>query len=179
MESFTAKTKIIVVTGAESTGKTALAMNLAKHYKIDWVPELAREYVEKLNRPYAYEDVEQIAQKQIKQFEYHIKQNSKYVIFDTGLIITKVWFDVVYDKHPKWLITAIEEMPKFVHLLCNIDLPWQPDPVRENGGEMRKKLHEMYKEQLSIYDIPYRLISGIGEQRFQNAKKALGNILQH
>lgn len=51
----------IVVTGSESTGKTALAKFLAEKTNNIWVPEYAREYVEHLNRPYQYEDVMQIA----------------------------------------------------------------------------------------------------------------------
>ena len=37
----------IVLFGPESTGKTTLAERLAAHYKTNWVPEYAREYLQK------------------------------------------------------------------------------------------------------------------------------------
>ena len=36
--------KKVVLYGPESTGKTTLSIELAKHFKTNWVPEYAREY---------------------------------------------------------------------------------------------------------------------------------------
>ncbi len=55
------KTKIIVITGAESTGKSTLTEALAKHFNVPYIPEIAREYIEKLPHKYNYRDVEIIA----------------------------------------------------------------------------------------------------------------------
>ena len=41
--------KRIVLFGPESTGKTTLAKKLAYHFQTNWVPEFAREYLEKKN----------------------------------------------------------------------------------------------------------------------------------
>ena len=62
------KPKIIVITGAESTGKSTLTERLANHFNAPFIPETARQYVEKLNRKYTYSDVENIAKMQIEQF---------------------------------------------------------------------------------------------------------------
>ena len=41
----------VVLFGPESTGKTTLSRQLAKHYNTKWVPEYAREYLQdKWNR---------------------------------------------------------------------------------------------------------------------------------
>jgi len=40
--------KKIVVIGPESTGKTILCQKLALHYKVEWIPEYARKYIENL-----------------------------------------------------------------------------------------------------------------------------------
>lgn len=167
---------IIIITGAESTGKTELAKQLAAFYNVKWIPELARSYVEQLNRPYTYADVEQIAKSQIEQFKMYVESKSEPVFFDTGLVITKVWFDVVYKKCPEYLIKAIAKLPKFFHLLCDTDLPWHPDSVRENGGEMRKKLSEMYKKELTNFDLPYQVVKGVGEQRLNHALSILNEF---
>jgi nicotinamide riboside kinase len=49
--------KRIAVTGPESTGKSLLTEQLARHYNTVWVPEFARSYLEKLGRPYDEDDI--------------------------------------------------------------------------------------------------------------------------
>ena len=91
----------IVVTGPESTGKTELAQALASKLNSVWIPEYARQYVENLNRPYEYDDVIQIAQHQVEQeAAFASKIGEGIIIFDTWLIITKVWLDLVFGKCP-------------------------------------------------------------------------------
>ncbi len=173
MESGKSQYSYIVITGAESTGKTELAKDLADELQCIWVPEFSREYVEKLDHPYTYSDVEHIARKQMNDFQTIPQNSDKLVIFDTGLIITKVWFDVVFNKCPLWFEKAIPEMPKVLHLLCDTDLPWVPDKVRENGGEMRVKLSQRYQDEMNKYQIPYRIVSGIDRDRLLNALQYL------
>lgn len=36
----------VCIVGAESTGKTVLAQNLAKHFNTEWVPEYGRDYTD-------------------------------------------------------------------------------------------------------------------------------------
>lgn len=167
---------IIIITGAESTGKTQLANKLADKLNCNWVPELSRNIIEKLNNQYTYSDVEGIAKEQIKQLKYHIKQNSTLTIFDTGLIITKVWFDIVFKKCPSWLTDEINNMPKILHLICNTDIPWVYDPVRENGGIMRNKLHSIYINELNNHKIPYGIVSGTNNIRLENSLKIIRNF---
>lgn len=158
----------IVITGAESTGKSELAQQLATHFNGLWIPELARTYIEELDRPYTYEDVEKIARLQIED-EKKRQFERVPLFFDTWLIITKVWFDFRFGQHPEWLHQTIQKSNIDLFLLCDIDLPWQFDPVRENGGENRKKLHQIYIEELESYGFDYRIVTGIGPCRFQNA----------
>ena len=47
----------IAITGPESTGKTALAKQLAEHYKTVWVPEFSREFLEQTNGKYTEKDL--------------------------------------------------------------------------------------------------------------------------
>lgn len=58
--------KKIVVIGPESTGKSTLCEKLAAHYNTLWVPEYAREYLEKHGTDYTYEDLLAIAKGQIE-----------------------------------------------------------------------------------------------------------------
>lgn len=161
------KMRKIVITGAESTGKSTLAEQLSNHYNVSWIPEFARQYLDTLNRKYTYADVEAIALHQIK-IENEL-QNKPLVFFDTWLIITKVWFDFVYGKHPAWLHQAILNSNIDLFLLCDIDVPWVEDPLRENGGENRNILHQIYLNELKTYNFEYRIVSGLDQNRLQTA----------
>ena len=162
------KTKIIAITGAESTGKSTLAEGLSKHYKVPFEPEFAREYVRAIKN-YTFSDVEFIARKQIAQYNMLKKSGHELVILDTWLLITKVWFEVVFKKTPDWIEQSILRFPIDLFLVCDIDLPWFPDDVRENGGANRLILHERYLDEIKNYGFQYKIVKGTGNERIQNA----------
>ncbi len=164
----------IVITGPESTGKTELAKALAESFGAVWVPEYAREYVENLDRPYGYDDVVKIARYQIKQEVVFANQAVQGLLFfDTWLIITKVWFDIVFGNCPEWISHHIRSSKIDLFLVCDTDLPWVADPVRENGGEKREQLLYHYCDEIRAFGFSYELINGIGPIRTENALKAL------
>ena len=149
------------IIGPESSGKSTLAQYLANEYKGAYVPEYAREYVEHLNRPYTYEDVENIAQHQIKELETITNNlspitNNLY-FFDTELIITKVWFLHKFGTCPDWLQDALLRFPMDVYLLCAPDIEWVPDPARENP-HIRQYLFDWYEREIQSLGIPYYII---------------------
>ena len=166
----------IAVTGPESTGKTTLAKQLAEHFSGQYIPEFAREYVEKLSDHYTYEDVEIIANHQVEQYLATKSESGQLFFFDTWLIITKIWFNWVFEKSPDWLDDQIHNCPIDLFLLCQPDLPWEADPVRENGGENRIKLFNQYKKELNQYGFNFVEIGGFGEVRLQSAIAAINNI---
>ena len=59
------------------------------------------------------------------------------------------------------------------YLLCAPDIPWEPDPLRENGGHMREKLFHLYMQVLETHKLRYEIISGPGEERLSKAIFAL------
>ena len=167
----------IAVLGPESTGKTMLAEQLAAHFKSPWIPEYAREYVENLITPYTYNDVCSIALKQIEQ-EQEIEKHypsAEYVFFDTDLIITKVWFSYCYGNVPDFLIKQLNTGFFDLYLLCSTDLPWVADPVREHGLD-RDFFFNWYKNEIEQTGKPCVIVSGTGNQRFQNALDGLKKL---
>ncbi len=168
--------KIIAITGAESTGKSTLTEALAKHFQVPFIPEIARDYVEKLDRKYNCRDVEIIAEKQIELFNRQLKTGNSFIFIDTWLIITKVWFEVVFQKSPEWLEDEIKKNRIDLFLVCDTDLPWIPDPVRENGGENRLKLQRRYIELLENYNFNYKIVSGNENKRLENALKIINSL---
>lgn len=164
----------IAVIGPESTGKTALCEQLARHFNTVWEPELARSYVGNLNREYTFEDVCEIARRQIvieKQYEQNNTAH-KIVFFDTDLIITKVWLEYKYRQVPDFVTRRLSERFIDFYLLCKPDIDWEPDPVREHGDD-REFFYAWYKREIENLDIPYAEIEGLGEKRFRNALEAI------
>jgi nicotinamide riboside kinase len=167
--------KIIVISGAESTGKSVLTQQLAKHYNAPSYPEFARKYISGLNRKYTFNDLEIIAKKQINQYNEAVISEHDFIFFDTWLIITKVWFEVVYNSCPGWITEKIRTAKIFGFILNDIDIPWEPDPLRENGGKRRKILHNIYIKNLDEFNFRYCLNFGLGSDRLNNAIKLIEN----
>lgn len=170
---------VIGITGPESTGKTKLTLDLAGIFNGIVVPEYARAYVERLNRPYNYQDIINIADFQIKERKKYFPERKNWIFFDTDLIITLVWLDKVFRTYPSYIETNLLKNKVDFYLLCNTDLEWEPDPVRENGGKKREQLYLEYKNRLEYYNFNYAEVKGSGEERLTSAitglKKFFGN----
>ncbi len=157
----------ISITGPESTGKSQLAEQLAKHYRTNWIPEYARKYLDEIDRPYTYDDILVIAKTQFEE-ENIAASNTEILFCDTDLCVTSIWCNVKYGKCHPWITTNLEHHVYDLYLLCDIDLPWQYDPLREHP-EMRTELFGMYRDLLQQHRFNYRVVKGTGEERLQNA----------
>jgi NadR type nicotinamide-nucleotide adenylyltransferase len=166
----------IAVTGPESTGKSRLAKELAEHYSTVFVPEVAREYIDRLDRPYNQEDILKIAKWQINEEERWL-QHAKHLLFcDTELIVTKIWSEVKYGNCDPWILQKIKENRYDLFLLCDIDLPWEADPQRESP-HMREKLFDLYHDELTRRGLPFEVVSGTGQERLMNAIGLVETVL--
>jgi len=171
--------KKIIITGPESTGKTTLAKQLAEHYKTVWLPEFARKYIETLKRHYNYNDIVHIAKEQIKLEKEYLNKANRILFVDTGLIITKTWFEVSYKKYPNWLNNAIKYQKIDLFLLCNYDIPWVADSTRENGSnEIREHLFNQYKKEIEKNKFNYKIISNLDDKRLENAIQIIDELIK-
>lgn len=166
----------IAITGPESTGKSMISEQLANHYHTVWVPEFARFYLNMIERPYDYEDILEIAKGQVKSEEAILKLANKVVFSDTELLVTKIWCDVKYLKCHPWINENLEKQDYDLYLLMNTDIPWQNDPLREHP-EMRDELLRLYKNELEIHNLNYRVVSGLGEERLKIAISFVDELL--
>lgn len=105
------------------------------------------------------------------------KRHYSHVFIDTNMYVMKVWCEFVFNKCHRWILDQISERKYDFYLLCNIDLPWTPDELREYPDlEARKKLYRMYLDILINQSIPWVTISGSNEQRFNQAIQVLSDI---
>ena len=177
--------KKIVVIGPESTGKSTLCEKLAAHYNTLWVPEYAREYLENNGTAYNYDDLLTIAKGQIDleerisaQLTTHHSQPSTLLI-DTDMNVMKVWAEFVFNKCHNWILNRIAERKYDAYLLCDIDLPWVEDSLREYPDQkVRAKLFHFYKDIMVHQALPWCQISGDYEERFEKAVRFIENSSQ-
>ncbi len=167
----------IVLTGPECVGKSILSEQLAYIYEGIYVKEFAREYVEGLKNPYQYNDVVEIARQQLKEYD-NLENHEGFCFFDTYLIITKVWFQQVYNKLPQWFEDEFAQRPVDFYLLLKNDISWFPDGIRENKDK-RSFLFDQYKSELDTYGFAYKIIEGTGEQRLKNAVNAIDEWIEN
>ena len=169
--------KRILILGPESTGKSTLAEKLARHFAEPWVPEVAREYLEKLDRPYAYEDLLQIGKQQMRTEDELALQANNYLFCDTDLRVIQVWSQHRYGKVDPWVLEELARRTYDLILLCAPDLPWQADPLREHPElEMRQQFFEIYKQLSQASGIPWILISGDTDKRLSTAIQTVESL---
>lgn len=162
--------KKIVIIGPESTGKSTLTQALAEHFGEPWVPEYAREYLEKLDRPYEFEDLLSIAKGQISLEEKKLEEAKWFLFCDTDLHVLKVWSESKYKQVHPWILDQIEVRKYDSYLLTDIDTPWEADPQREHPEpEMREFFFNLYRSLLEKNGTPFYVVRGDKETRFSQA----------
>ena len=173
----------IVIIGPESTGKSSLCKLLAEHYNTEWCPEFARDYLLYHGKNYKYADLEIIAKGQIELEEkfasivqetpqnFADNQTEKKLLFiDTDMYVMKVWCEYVFGKCHQFILNEIVTRQYDLYLLCNTDLPWKQDELREYPEEKpRLELFNIYKDILINQNVPWAQINGDYAARLQTA----------
>jgi NadR type nicotinamide-nucleotide adenylyltransferase len=162
--------KKIVILGPESTGKSTLCAALAKHYHTEWCPEYARQYLTENGTDYTYDNLLTIAKGQLRGEDEYVEKANKLLIIDTDMYVMKVWCEYVFNNCHPFILEQINERKYDAYLLCDIDLPWTADEMREYPTEEpRKELFTLYKELLMNQNTPWEIVRGTGDARTQNA----------
>lgn len=173
--------KRIVAIGPESTGKSTLCSQLATQYDTVWVPEYARKFLE-IHDEYNYDDLLTIAKGQVEledatALSCEQSANSYPLFIDTDMYVMQVWCEYVYNRCHNWILSQIATRQYDGYLLCNIDLPWEQDGMREYPDKkVREKLYHYYKELMINQSVPWIDISGNYEERLQKAVEFVDSL---
>ena len=159
----------IIVTGPENSGKTTLCKSLSKHFKIPFIEEYARGFLDELGRDYKQDDLLEIAKGQLLS-----EHNAQ--ILDTDLITIKIWSNYKYGNCNQWILEQIERQKteKRFYLLCKADIPWEGDPQRENPND-RVDLFTSYKLELDNLGHNYFIVEG--ENRIENSISKISSLI--
>jgi len=168
----------IVIIGPESTGKSTLCSQLAEHYKTCWCPEFAREYLKETGGKYSFHDLLNIAHGQLELEDTMLTQaKNGFYFIDTDMYVMKVWCEVVFETCHTWILKQIALRKYDLFFLCDIDLPWVKDDLREYPDlEFRKKLFKMYRDLMVTQKTKWAEISGTHAQRLQTAVSIIDTV---
>lgn len=183
--------KKIVIIGPESTGKSTLCSELAAHFNTVWCPEYAREYLLEHGTDYSFEDLAVIARGQLKLEEEYVEKvrspksevrslepGLRPLFLDTDMYVMKVWCEFVFGKCHRFILDEIVQRKYDLYLLCNTDLPWVKDELREYPDlQTREILFRIYKDLLVNQSVPWVEIKGNNEARLQIAIDGVKKLL--
>ena len=188
--------KKIVVIGPESTGKSTLCSQLSEHYQTLWCPEYAREYLETHGTYYTYDDLLTIAKGQIdleeaqlsvascqlpenRRSDSQLTTDNSLFFIDTDMYVMKVWSEFVFNKCHSWILNQIATRKYDLYLLCNVDLPWIKDKLREYPDlQTRNKLYHYYKDVMINQPVPWVEISGNYKERLKAAINSVDELIK-
>ena len=166
----------VVLTGSESTGKTTLTADLARHYDVPWVPEYVRGYADWKRAPLDAGDVTPIALGQMAMQDAALMRAGALLLLDTDLLSTAIYAEHYYGERPDWLAQTVLARRADLYILCDIDVPWTPDPQRDRPND-REAIQELFREGLRSRGFPVVEVRGDRRDRFLTARTAIDTML--
>lgn len=168
---------ILAVVGPESTGKTTFARSLAESWSVPWVEEAARAYLDE-HTHYEESDLLEIARNQwlLEQAgvaEAECRRVS--LVLDTDLLVIKIWSEYRYRRCHPWILEHLHQAPKRLYLLTGTEVPWEPDPLRENPHD-REDIYQLYLSALVELQRPFLELKGSTETRICTLEQYLEGI---
>lgn len=177
--------KLITIMGPESTGKTSLTKQLTTHFNGDLIEEYGREYTdENPAKAMTSDDFLVIAYKHDEKIMNALHTGTRPLIFiDTEAITTKLFGEMYLgdDFEEEEIDAIINQQIDQINLVlvCNIDVPWVDDGTRDfpNKKDRERHLKKIITELINR-NIPYKMISGDYDERFEMAKEYVNELLK-
>lgn len=164
----------VVVTGSECTGKTTLALEIARRLGAPCIAEPSRAYAEARGGVLLAADVEPIALATLAALRTAQGEQARTIVCDTDLVSTMVYAREYYGSCPSWVEAACREPLGDLYLLCAPDIPWVADGVRDRPSTVaRAEMHEAFAQALQDLGARVVLIEGSGNLRIERAMAAV------
>jgi NadR type nicotinamide-nucleotide adenylyltransferase len=171
------RTRRVVVIGPESTGKTALAKELSARFGAPWVPEYAREFVERTGRAVVLEDVDEIGRGQSAGEDRALASRPPLLILDTDLVSTFVYSRHYFGDVPPTVAAAMRSRIADLYLLLAPDVPWVAEADQRQEPERREELFASFRATLEALGASHVAIQGSWSERRRAAIAAVNDCL--
>jgi HTH-type transcriptional regulator, transcriptional repressor of NAD biosynthesis genes len=168
--------KRVCIYGPESTGKSTLTIDLARHFQTVFVEEYARGLLDFKNGKCDYDDIEKIALGHRASEQALARQANRILFSDTDLLTTTVWSNVLFGTCPAWIYAAADATNYDLYLVTDIDVPWVDDNQRY-FSDIRQEFLDLCIQALEQRNRPYIMISGTWDQRLSKAIQAVEKLL--
>ncbi len=165
----------IAIVGAESTGKTRLARDLAAHFQTVYTSEYARGLVDFQSGQITFQDAEWIARGQLASEDALARHANRRLFCDTDTLTTEVYCDVIYGQCVPWIRDVSRDRRYDLTLLLDCDVPWEDDPQRCLATqEARQDFTARIRRRLEERERRYAVIGGARwDERLQAAIHAV------
>ena len=167
-------TKLICFYGPESTGKTSMAIEMAKRYQTEWVPEVAREII--TSNEFSLDDIVKIGEAQTQRVFDKLKIATNILFCDSDVITTQIYSQHYLNEVPKILFDLETEIKYDLYFLFDIDTKWVADGLRDLE-HMREEMYMIFKDELENRNIPYIKVQGDWNQRKAIIVEAIDNLM--
>lgn len=167
--------KRVSVFGPESTGKSTLAVTLARALDTIHVPEFARAYLASRGGVLARADMDVIGAGQAAVEDAAAGDANRILLCDTDPLATVVWSVVMYREVTPALREAAMARRYALTLLCDVDIAWENDLVRYLPHD-RAGFFARCEAALRAAQRPYVIVRGLGEARTQAALAAVKEL---
>ena len=165
----------VVILGTESTGKTTLTEQLAKHFNCSYVLEAGRELIPDSTK-FTFEDLRLVAIEHAKRIDEAILGDSPLIIIDTDIHITKSYARFTFDKELPVQNQVYHTNRADLYLYLNNDAPYYQDGSRLSKVD-RDLLDQSHREILTDHQIKFVEISGSWQNRFEQAVSEVSKLI--
>ena len=172
---------VIAILGAESSGKTQLALALAHRLRgagldAHTVAEHLREFCDLHRRTPHQHEQPTIAAEQTRRIAQAAAQH-RVVVADTTALMTAVYSEIVFGDRGQYASVEAAQRRADLTLLMALDLPWRADGLQRDGAHVREPVDALVRAALGRFGQPYVVVAGQGEARVRSAWRAVRRAL--
>ena len=117
-----------------------------------------------------------IAHGQARLEDERARQANRLLVCNTNLLTTLLWHERYFGDRPAELRQMAAERAADLCLLCDPDVPWEADGLRDSPGQ-RTWFHERFRQELEARGWRYLILSGPYERRLATAIGAVEGLL--
>jgi len=163
--------KVLVLTGAESTGKSWLAARLQQRFGGLVVGEYVRHFIDTERRDTCLADIPAIALGQLAWEDAARARAPRLLILDTHLLSNMLWSQTLFGSYPAWLKDELLARHYDLHLLLSPHgVEWQADGQRcQPDLAERSGFHDSCRDWLEQHHQPFAEIDGDWASRERQA----------